>query len=75
MPEPQRPEEDVGPVEGEVEGHGHARVVDVGRQVEEVVGVRALVHVLLQQLVSRQVGRVLSQARTRQRKITNASVM
>ena len=53
-------EEDVGAVQGEVEGHRDARVVDVGREVDEVVGVHGLVDVLLQQLVGRQVRALLA---------------
>ena len=60
VPEAERAEEDVGAVEGEVERHRDARVVDVRREVHEVVGVHRLVDVLLQQLVRRQVRALLA---------------
>ena len=62
MPEAERPEEDVGPVQGEVEGHADARIVDVGREVDKVVRVGLLVHVLLEELVGGQMGRLFADA-------------
>ena len=58
----ERPEEDVGAVQREVERDGDAGVVDVGREVDEVVGVHRLVDVLLQELVRRQVRALLAHA-------------
>ena len=60
VPEAERAEEDVGAVEGEVEGHRDARVVDVGREVDKVVRVHGLVDVLLQELVGGQVRALLA---------------
>ena len=58
--EAEGPEEDVGAVQGEVERHRDARVVDVGREVDEVVRVHGLVDVLLQELVGGQVRALLA---------------
>ena len=60
VPQPQRPEKDVGPVEREVQGHANPRVVDVGREVDKVVRVGLLVHILLQELVGSQVRALLA---------------
>ena len=59
LPQPHRAEESVGSLQGEVLEHAHAGVVDIGAEVDVVVAVERLVHVLLQQLVRGEVGRLL----------------
>ena len=58
--EAEGPEEDVGAVQGELERDRDPRVVDVGGEVDEVVGVHGLVDVLLQELVGGQVRALLA---------------
>ena len=46
-------------------GHADTAVVDVGRQIDEVVTVRGLVHVLLQKLVGGKMRRLLADPEVR----------
>ena len=65
MTQSESPEENVGSMKRKVLRHAHAAVVDVGRQVDEVVAVCRLVHVLLKKLVGREVRRLLADPEVR----------